>query len=527
MNLVGCLLGLTALCACNSEQPGASFSDEQSREVRFTSTVEGVTTRAADKNWTAGDRIGVFMLKAGGSLGTTADVLGDNSQYVTNGGDGRFTSLVDPLQYPEDCAVDFLAYYPYRADMASSYIYKVDVTDQSKPETIDLLYANNLKNRTKDLPVSNLEFTHQLSALILNLQGENLGGVEITLKGLKTKADFALAVGTLTVEDASTADIQMFVNAGATQATALLVPQTLTGALQASMTIDGKTKDFTLSIADNVLKSGTSYTFKVKVTGASGTNSGVDISALTYENWNETPLITEAQLNDNNLQYVVHNFSNGWKAPESTQPLRNYSLLYDKTLRISYWVAYPLFTKCLSGVERKDNYAYDPEVETRFQTDLSGGSYGGSYSRGHQLPSADRECDRESNTSTFYSTNITPQNSNMNSGIWSQLENKVRGWVSGTDTLYVVTGAMPPKSNIQKTKETAIPEYYFKALARKVSGTYRCVAFKFENKASANNLELADGRMTVDQLEAETGFDFFPALEQKGMDESTIDSSWN
>ena len=527
MNLVGCLLGLAALCACNSEQPGASVIDEQSREVRFTSTVEGVTTRAAGTSWTAGDRIGVFMLKANGSLGTTADVLGDNYQYVTNSSDGHFTWLADPLKYPEEgSGVDFIAYYPYQENLAS-YIYKVDVTDQTDPEAIDLLYADNLTNRTQSLPVSNLQFTHQLSALILNLKGDNLGGVQITLKGLKTKADFNLADGTLAATDNSTADIKMLVNAETTRATAILLPQALAGALQASMTIGGETKDFTLNITGNELKSGESYTFTVNVTGASGTGEGPDISALTYAHWNETPLITETQLNDNNLQYVVHDFQNDWKAPKSTQPLRNYSLLYDKTLRISYWVAYPLFTDCLDGVKRTDPWAFDPEVDPQYQTDLSEGSYGGQYNRGHQLPSADRLCDRPSNSSTCYSTNITPQNSDMNGAIWANLEGKVRGWASGTDTLYVVTGAMPPKTNIQYTKETAIPEYYFKALARKVSGTYRCVAFKFENRPYSDNSDINQGRMTVDQLEAITGFDFFPALEKLGMDESTIHSSWN
>ena len=90
----------------------------------------------------------------------------------------------------------------------------------------------------------------------------------------------------------------------------------------------------------------------------------------------------------------------------------------------------------------------------------------------------------------------------MNSGIWQQLEDKVRDWTSAMDTVYVVTGAMPPKSNVPKIKETAIPEYYFKAVARKVSGTYRCVAFKFENNSFANNSSLEAGRMTVDELEA-------------------------
>lgn len=48
------------------------------------------------------------------------------------------------------------------------------------------------------------------------------------------------------------------------------------------------------------------------------------------------------------------------------------------------------------------------------------------------------------NNQTFYYTNMTPQLQNgLNGAIWAQLEGAVRGWSSGIDTLYVVTGAMP------------------------------------------------------------------------------------
>lgn len=63
----------------------------------------------------------------------------------------------------------------------------------------------------------------------------------------------------------------------------------------------------------------------------------------------------------------------------------------------------------------------------------------------------------------------------MNQAIWADLESAVRGWSSATDTLYVVTGAMPTTQTDQTIKyvqdndgkNMAVPKYYFKALARK------------------------------------------------------------
>ncbi|MDY4849938.1 MAG: DNA/RNA non-specific endonuclease, partial [Paludibacteraceae bacterium] len=67
------------------------------------------------------------------------------------------------------------------------------------------------------------------------------------------------------------------------------------------------------------------------------------------------------------------------------------------------------------------------------------GGYNG-YTRGHQIPSADRTATRELNEQTFYMSNMTLQAYDFNSGIWLDLENKVRGYMCN-DTIYVVTGA--------------------------------------------------------------------------------------
>lgn len=520
---------LVMLCACNEEQPNASMSDEQSREVRFTSTVETAMTRAAGAAWTTGDRIGVYMLKSGETL-AQGSLLGEGA-YVTNAGDGNFVSATNtPLEYPEDgSAVDFIAYYPYQEDVVSPYIYNINVADQTDPEKIDLLYSENLTGRDLSSPTGNLQFYHQLSTLVLKLKGENLTGVQVEISGLPTKATFALADGTLTVDEASTADIIMYTNADAAEVSAMLIPQMLDGALSLRMTLGGKTKEFQVSIQDNELKAGERYTFTVNVTNTGDISGGDEPITAAYESWFETPLITDAQLNDDNLMYVVHDMPVGWDSSRSTETPRNYSMLYDKTLKFAYWVAYPLFSACLGESGRSNAWDYDPVMSTSFQVNLSKAfeEYP-LYDRGHQIPSADRTRTRTLNATTYYYTNMTPQvGQGMNQSIWANLEDAVRDWASGIDTLYVVTGAMPPASNVDYTsKGMAIPEYYFKALARKISGTYRCVAFKLDNKAYSGT-DYNQGRMTVDELEELTGFDFFPALEKQGMDESTVDSSWN
>ena len=80
--------------------------------VTFTSSV---TTRAADTSWSRGDAIGVYMMPAGTPLtDDNTGAAGGNVRYVTTAGDGRFEAAGEPLHFPAEGEVDFVAYYPYQ-----------------------------------------------------------------------------------------------------------------------------------------------------------------------------------------------------------------------------------------------------------------------------------------------------------------------------------------------------------------------------------------------------------------------------
>ena len=143
------------------------------------------------------------------------------------------------------------------------------------------------------------------------------------------------------------------------------------------------------------------------------------------------------------------------------------------------------------------------------------------FDRGHQLPSADRTYSRAGNATTFYFTNMTAQNASLNRGAWATLENKVRTWVALCDTLYVVTGAMLD-NEIEYAQDNdgqnmAIPKYYYKAIAQKRDANYYTIAFKFDNIAPVNQ-NINAYQMKVTELEAKTGFVFFPTLPKVAKD---------
>lgn len=506
---------LLALGSCTKEVQQETGSGKQ-QFVRFTSVVEGTYTRAAGASWSPSDAIGVYMKKNGSDLSTGSIVgEGDNVEYFTENGDGNFLPVSTYLSFPDDgTKVDFIAYYPHQ-ETINNFIYPVDITNQADPETIDLLYADKLEGISERSNALNLSFSHQLARLVLNIKnvdGASLDGLSVAVSGVKTTANFMLADGTLNIDADSKGTVDMhMVRGGGLIAEAILLPE---GALtDVKLVFQQSGKKHEQALNNMKLEKGSVYTYTVNFKNGEGQ---VDPEAK-YAKWRETPVITKSQLDDPDIMYVVHDMPNSMKDPVSKKSLRNYCLLYDTDLKFAYWVAYPLFADVIKkGTNRTNAWGYDPSISSSLQANLSSGFNGGAvYDRGHQLPSADRICDAATNRTTFYYSNMTPQiGKQLNQTIWANLENKVRGWVSGTDTLFVVTGAMPPASGtIERQKGMAVPAYYFKALARQVNKTFYTIAFKMDNKKYADGTDYMTTAISVEELEQLTGFTFFPTLD--------------
>ena len=489
--------------------------DEKQTVVQFTSVVEGdAVTRATGSSWAANDRIGVFMKQAGGTLGAGTIVgEGDNVPFITKQGNGNFLSDGKAIEYPSDgSAVDFIAYYPYQSTL-DNYVYKVDVTNQSKPEEIDLLYADNLTNRTATSTTGNLQFYHQLSQLVLNLSSSDntdFSNLSVTISGVKTKANFNLVDGSLTVDEKSIATVTMRRVGNAAEA--ILLPANTINGIKLTLTLNGKTKEITLPTSITSLEQGAKHIFSVNIKNG---GSQVDPEEGKYAKWRETPVITKNMLEKSNIKYINHYMPDNKK-------YRNYSLLYDTNLKMAYWVAYPIYEGCVGSFQRQDDWIEDPELDGSFQANFNkaGDMFKRGYNRGHQIPSKDRTGNGAMNATTFYYTNATPQKANMNGQIWARLEDAVRRWNSSVHTVFVVRGAMAKESENDVVKyevdckngKVVVPKYYYKAVARELGSTFYTIAFKIPNDDAIAGRDYMDYACSVEDLEKITGFTFFPTL---------------
>lgn len=239
-----------------------------------------------------------------------------------------------------------------------------------------------------------------------------------------------------------------------------------------------------------------------------------ELKSDAVESWMELPAVGDEE----GFVYISHSYDYYGKH------YRNFSYWYDCRNKYATWLAYPLFTTS-AATTRTDTWDYDPKIAKRYQPRLFSAFGVSGYARGHQVPSGDRtQCD-EANIQTFYFTNITAQNSEFNGSIWMNLENSVREWAGGCDTLYVVTGALARKTAGEEItyfkdnegKDVAVPKAYYKVLLRyrkngTVNGGYDAIGFIYDNAVCDHATPTAADAKSVAELEKITGFDFFHNL---------------
>lgn len=240
----------------------------------------------------------------------------------------------------------------------------------------------------------------------------------------------------------------------------------------------------------------------------------------------------------NGSTYVVNTYYDG-----ST---RNYTHLYDKSTYTSLWTAYPLNSSYMGGYSRPNGWSYSPAISTDDQPNLCNKSYADSdmYSRGHMIPNASRNGNQTMQLQTFYVTNSVPQVQNsFNSGVWSNLEGALQS-MAASETLYIVTGVAFSKVGENRIvyytsaqeegtdgvkKQCPIPNYFYKVVLKvNKSGdtvtSASTIGFWFENKAYGDSY--SNHSVSVDQVEAWTGFDFFVNLPDSIEDSVESNSSW-
>lgn len=319
---------ITLLSACAKENEGI----KSSVAAQITADMGGAKTRASNANWNK-DKIGVMVTNAPtsnmatiyknvGYKTSSTNTTADFTPITTNGG----IFFKDPTE-----EVTFAAYAPYAttADDAtlpgSAGAITVDTRTQGTTalqEAIDYIYASGAKGKKATPTIqfkdneagSDYSFKHKMTRLVLKIKISGAGDfantdvlnlANYTLGGLIHDGTFTITTGTAaansttavsdwklrectgaapsrTATDLCVADFNS--SSGIMTLTMILLPQTLTGALNFSMVPDdGDNKTYSNTTAiQPALEAGKSYTYTITVK-----KTGLVITGSTITDWTD------------------------------------------------------------------------------------------------------------------------------------------------------------------------------------------------------------------------------------------------
>jgi len=200
-----------------------------------------------------------------------------------------------------------------------------------------------------------------------------------------------------------------------------------------------------------------------------------------------------------------------------------YSLSYAETHEQAEWVAYEMKKSHLSQNEYKRPYFIEDREVSSKSADWRNYKNSG-YDRGHLCPAGDRRFNYDAYHETFLTSNISPQDRKFNSGIWNRLEQKVRFWADKYDGVFVVTGGVL-KDGLEGigSERVSVPEQFYKVVVDNSGKEVKVIGFLIPNEESSASFY--DFAVSIDEIEAATGIDFFPAMDDS--EEKKIEATVN
>ena len=203
-----------------------------------------------------------------------------------------------------------------------------------------------------------------------------------------------------------------------------------------------------------------------------------------------------------------------------------YTVSYNEQRRNPNWVAYELTGEEVDGTEpRGSKFIPDPNVIGRQAVDDDYKHSG--WDRGHLAPAADMKWSEQAMDESFYLSNISPQNGNLNRGVWKSIEELTRDNAHRYGEILVVTGPVfTDKKGLGYIGDNRvlIPNAFYKVLLAYDNG-YTGIGFYCENVAGKKKLQTY--ARSIDEIEEITGIDFFHQLPDDIETELEKGFDWN
>lgn len=181
-----------------------------------------------------------------------------------------------------------------------------------------------------------------------------------------------------------------------------------------------------------------------------------------------------------------------------------YAIAYDTVHKIPVYTVHRISPDTLThSVPRSNSFRADPAVVRTKEAAVA--DYKGSpYAKGHMTPDDDMDYSVDTERESFFMTNMTPQLSNINSGVWRSVERYGRISSLRIGGAYVITGSVYDSSSSTIGKGVTIPNKLWKVYIFD-NGVVEC--FVVSNNGSSQTLQ--GSRSSIQEISKLTGLKFY------------------
>ena len=188
-----------------------------------------------------------------------------------------------------------------------------------------------------------------------------------------------------------------------------------------------------------------------------------------------------------------------------------YTVSYNKDYKIPNWVAWHLTADHASGSVNRPGNAWHEDTQVPEPRAIPSDYKGSRWTRGHMCPAGDNKWDADAMYESFLFTNCCPQDANLNSGDWNQIEMACRRWAQQFGDIYIVCGPILFRQEHETigSNKVVVPEAFFKVVLC-LGDHPKGIGFIRRNTDSSRRNDLYVN--SIKEVERITGMTFFPTL---------------
>ena len=247
----------------------------------------------------------------------------------------------------------------------------------------------------------------------------------------------------------------------------------------------------------------------------------------------DTPVASPPTIYANNIEFGFPSAATPLNLNDLLIARPQYTLSYNASRGTPNWVSYELDSRQFGAEDRCNCFTADPLLPANkqiFTSDYTNGN----FDRGHMTRSADRTTANVDNASTYYLTNVVPQQPDLNQGVWATFEDALGDSATkGGRAVYIITGPIYSPSHslvfLKNEGKVAIPDSTWKIalIGPRNAGTpfglgsvqswddlasLTVLAVNMPNVAGVRNDPWQKYLTTVDRIELSTGLNVLSLL---------------